>query len=192
MKALIVVFALVFIGGCSPTAPTPPQIPTSNITCTASNGGTIENCGSGNGNVTNPTPSPSAGVNGGLCSEMHAFISSFGWNGPPSATRPNNQTQPYPLCKDCESLLTATLKTPSGDAPLSVSSGKGRPEWTVDVPGTVSITTDPSQTNNVDGYNLMVRPVGAVGSTATVNLKFNASCIGDPVKGEFKYVIIGS
>lgn len=181
----------IVLAGCTKVAdPTPIPSPGTTINCTATDGGTITNCGTGNGNVTNPNPSPSPSPNDTfICADAHAFIASFGWTGPTSSVRPNNQVQPYTLCKDCTSMLTGTLKKPTGDAPLNESSGRGRPEWTVDPIGVVDITTDPAQTNNVDGYNLLVKPTAAVGSTATVKLKFNASCSGDPVKGEFKYVI---
>lgn len=192
--ATLVLFALAILLGCSPTAPTPvvtaPAPPNCSVTVTVNGDGSVSVNGCGNTTVT-PSPSPS-GVSAGVCADWHAFIASFGWTGPASSVRPNNQAQPFPLCKDCTSLLTATLKTPQGDAPLTISSANGRPEWTMDPLGVVNITTDPNVTNNTDGYNLLVTPTGAVGSTATVKLKFNAACSGDPVRGEFKYVITGS
>lgn len=189
-----IVIGVVFLyAGCAPTQPTPvattPPPPACSVTVTVNGDGSVSVNGCGNVTTApSPTTSPSP-TDTFICADAHAFIASFGWTGPSTSVRPNNQAQPYTLCKDCTSMLTGTLKKPTGDAPLNESSGRGRPEWTVDPLGVVDITTDPAQTNNVDGYNLLVKPTGAVGSTATVKLKFNASCTGDPVKGEFKYVI---
>lgn len=182
--------ALIALMSCSPASPTPPSLPPgTTITCTASDGGTIQNCGSGNGNVTNPTPSASPAATDLLCTDTHVFVSSFGWSGPATSTRPNNQTQPYPLCSGCNSLLTATLKGKSGDLALAVSSGKGRPKWTVEPVGPFDIDNSTEATNNADGYNLLVTPKGGVGATGTVHVVLNALCIGEAPSADFKYVI---
>lgn len=177
------------LAGCSPTEPAPIPSPGTVINCNATGGGTITNCGSGNGNVTNPAPSPSPGATDLLCTDVHVFVASFGWAGPAGATRPNNQAQPYTLCETCTSLLTATLKTPTGDAPLSVSSGKGRPKWTVEPIGPFDIDNSTEATNNADGYNLLVTPRAAAGATGTVHVVLNAACIGVAPSADFKYVI---
>jgi hypothetical protein len=191
VPALAALVGILVLSACSPTQPDPPPLPTSNsnITCTASDGGTIQNCGSGNGNVTNPAPSPSPGATDLLCTDTHVFVSSFGWSGPSTSTRPNNQAQPYPLCSGCTSLLTATLNTKQGDASLVVASGKGRPKWSVEPIGPFDIDNSPEATNNADGYNLLVTPRASAGATGTVHVVLNALCIGEAPSADFKYVI---
>jgi hypothetical protein len=139
-----------------------------------------------------PSPSPSASATPVAtveCKDWHVFMASFGWDGPGGAVRPGNQDQPYPLCLACESMLTATLKTPQGDAPLSVSSASGRPEWTVSPVDVLKIDSSNEATNNADGYNLKVTPNGSAGATADVKVVLHALCKGDPPTGTFKYTL---
>lgn len=195
--AVAIVITLIFLQvACSPTQPDPPPPPTTVITCTNTGSGNV--CGVGNGAPT-PSPSPSGSPAATIaCSDVHPFTSSFGWNGPATATRPANQLQPYTLCTSCASLLTTTLKGPEGDLPLTIASGKGRPTWTVSPLGVVDIDSSVEATralggvaalNNPDGYNLAVKPSGPVGSTATVHVVINANCVGEPPAGDFKYVV---
>lgn len=153
-----------------------------------------------------PSPSPSASPSASpvatvACSEYHVFASSYGWSGPADAVRPPNQAQPYPLCPGCESLLTATLKGAQGDVPFAIASGKGRPVWTLDAASVGLLDIDPSlaatsrhvtAANNPDGYNLLVKPRGAVGSAATVHVVVNALCVGKPPSADFKYLLTAS
>jgi ABC-type transport system substrate-binding protein len=187
----LALLALAALTSCTPSEPTPaPPAPANVITCTASDGGTITNCGSGNGNVTNPTASPSPSATDLLCTDTHVFVSSFGWSGPPTATRPQNQAQPYPLCTGCTSLLTATLKGKTGDLALVVSSGKGRPKWTVEPVGPFDIDNSTEATNNADGYNLLVTPRAGAGATGTVHVVLNALCIGEAPSADFKFLVV--
>jgi hypothetical protein len=193
--AAVIVGAMTLLCACSPTQPSAPPPPGTTFNCTNSGDNDVCNLGSGNGTAPVPSPSPSAGATL-LCTDLHVFVSSFGWNGPATSTRPPNQAQPYPLCTSCSSLLTATLKSAQGDVPFAVASGKGRPVWSATPVGVLDIDSSLEATsryvvaaNNSDGYNLLVKPHAGVGAEATAHVVVNANCVGEAPAADFKYVI---
>lgn len=149
-KILLLIVGLLMIGGCSPTAPEAPPLPTSSNTCTVTGGGTCV-IGDGSGNVTNPTPNPSASPGGDNVVESFTIFC-YGFGAIPPQPEPNHQVCALPPGYP-NIAVTASPKNKAG----------------VDIPNPGDKTSD-----QIIDWRFSVSPAGAATLVIQADNRFNA------------------
>jgi hypothetical protein len=140
---------LLVLTSCSPSAPTPVASPGNNNSCTITGGGTCV-IGDGSGNVTNPTPNPSASPGGdNVVTSFPIFC--YGFGAQPGQPEPNHNAcilpPGYPNIA-----ITASPKNKAG----------------TDIPNPGDITSD-----DIIDWRFDVTPAGAATLTIQGDNRFN-------------------
>jgi len=146
----LAVLALAALASCSPDGPAAPTLPTNSNTCTVTGSGTCV-IGDGSGNVTNPTPNPSAAPGGDNVVVSFAIFC-YGFGARPDQPEPNHNECALPVGYP-NIAVTASPKNKAG----------------VDVPN----PGDKTSTDIID-WRFSVSPPGAATLDIKADNRFNA------------------